>query len=174
MSVMSYRLRVLAVRKPIAVVMLLACASWGFGQKPLQSFSSEDDRVEDFVQLPSDVLNLVLQDKESFPDRSSVRCEDHEQTGDKPRPEILCRKVLLSGHGEDYLVMGVGDLRGAHIVPFWLLHKDEKGAALIWKTASDQIEITPNRFNGYKEVRSTWIYGGWRHHHHGQRPLQRR
>lgn len=135
-----------------------------FGQNPALplSFSSENERVTDFVQLPQDVLALLLNDRDDFPDEppSPLHCEDREQTSGRPRPEILCRRLpLLSRTGQNYLVIGVGDLRGAHIVPFWLFHRDDHGASLLLKTRSDQIEISPKQFNGYAEVRSTWIEG---------------
>lgn len=152
------------IGKPLAVMTLFFSAGLCFGQTPAQSlsFSSEDERVSDFVQLPQNVLVLLLNDKDDFPDGppSNLHCEDHEQAGDEPRPEILCRRLPLSSRsGESYLVIGVGGLRGAHIVPFWLFHQDDLGASLLFKTRSDRIEITPERFNGYPEVRSTWVEG---------------
>lgn len=126
------------------------------------SFSSEDDKVADFVQLPESVLHALASDKEDFPDGApkNLHCEQHEQAGDEPRPEILCRKLSLSSEpGENYLIIGVGDLRGAHIVPFWLFHRSHDMVSLLLKTRSDQIDILPNRFNRYAEVRSTWIQG---------------
>jgi len=161
---MPYILNVRPLMKPFAVLTLVTSMSLGFGQRPAQSlsFSSEDERVADFVQLPQSVLVLLLSDKEDFPngDAANLRCEDHEQAGDEPRPEILCRRIPVSSQpGENYLVMGVGGLRGAHIVPFWLFHRDDHGASLLFKTRSDQLAITPKMFNGYAEIRSTWIMG---------------
>jgi hypothetical protein len=159
---MPYSEIMLSAAKPVTALILFGAAILCFGQRPVRSlsFSSEDERVTDFVQLPGSALLILLKDKEAFPDGmpSDLRCEDHEQSGDKPRPELLCRRLPLSQHpGEDYLVIGVGDLRGAHIVPFWLIHQDERGASLLFKSSSDQIEIMRNRFNGYAEVRATWI-----------------
>jgi hypothetical protein len=159
-----------SILKPFTLLTLFMSVSLCFGQRTAQtlSFSSEDEKVTNFVHLPSSVLVLLLSDKEDFPDGppSNVHCEDHEQAGqelqagDEPRPQILCRKVPLSSQaGENYLVIGVGGLRGAHIVPFWLFHHDDHGASLLFKTRSDQFEITPKWFNGYAELRSTWIQG---------------
>jgi hypothetical protein len=153
-----------SIKKPFAALTLILSVGLCFGQEIPQSlsFSSEDPRVADFVQLPQSVLVLLLNDKEDFPNGlpSNVHCEDHEQAGDEPPPEILCRKLPLSSQaGADYLVIGVGDLRGAHIVPFWLFHQGDGGASLLLKTRSDQLEITPKRFNRCAEVRSTWIQG---------------
>ena len=161
---MPYILDMRRIMKPFAVLTLVTSMSLCLGQRPAQSlsFSSEDERVANFVQLPQSVLVLLLSDKEDFPNRdpANVRCEDHEQAGDEPRPEILCRRIPLSSQpGENYLVIGVGGLRGAHIVPFSLFHRDDHGASLLFKTRSDQFKITPKRFNGYAEIRSTWIMG---------------
>jgi hypothetical protein len=153
-----------SIKKMIAAIILLPSLGLCFGQRtpgPL-SFSSEDQAVADFVQLPQSVLALLLNDKEDFRNGSplNLHCEDREEAGPELRPEILCRKLTLSSHaGTDYLVIGVGNLRGAHVVPFWLFHQDENGASLLFKTRSDQIEIMSKRFNGYPEVRSTWIQG---------------
>jgi len=123
------------------------------------TFSAEDQKVDAFAQLPPDVLALLLKDKDDFPEGSpGLRCDDHEgRSGD--RPEILCRTLPISSTGESFLVIGVGSLRGAHIVPFWIFHKDQQGARLLLKIRSDEIEIAPNKFNGYSEIRSTWIEG---------------
>jgi hypothetical protein len=150
--------------KKLVAALAVLTAGLCFGQQTLGSlsFSSEEDRVADSVHLPESVRALLLNDKEDFPDGppANLHCEDHEGAGPEPRPEILCRKLALSSQaGTDYLVIGVGDLRGAHIVPFWLFHQDDSGASLLLKTRSDRIEITPKRFNGYAEVRSTWIQG---------------
>ncbi len=151
-----------SIKKPFAALTLILLVGLCFGQETPRSlsFSSDDERVADFVQLPQSALVLLLNDKEDFPNGppSNVRCEDHEQAGDEPRAEILCRKLPLSSQdGTNYLVIGVGGLRGAHIVPFWLFHQDDGGASLLLKTRSDQLDIMPNRFNGYAQVRSTWI-----------------
>jgi hypothetical protein len=142
---------------------LLTSASLCYGQRLASlSFSSEDQTVADFVQLPKSILALLLSDKEDFPDRSSstVQCQDREHLDGEPRPEILCRRLPLSSQpGENCLVIGVGDLRGAHTVPFWLLHHDRRGDSLLLKTRSDRIEIGPKHFNGYAEVKSTLIEG---------------
>ena len=124
------------------------------------SFSSEDNKVADFVRLPESVLVALTNDKQDFPDGMSqnLQRERHEQVGDEPRPEILCRRLSLSSEpGENYLIIGVGGLRGAHIVPFWLFHRSHDTVSLLLKTRSDQIDILPKQFNGYAEVRSTWI-----------------
>jgi hypothetical protein len=144
-------------KKLLAALILPLSACLCFGQRTTASlsFSSEDETVANFVQLPQTVLALLLNDKEDFPNGppSNLSCEDHEQPGPEPRPELLCGKLTLSSQtGTDYLVIGVGDLRGAHIVPFWLFHQDTNGASLLLKTRSDQIEIMSKRFNGYSVV----------------------
>lgn len=161
---MPYTANMLSTLKQLVLITLFTSVSSCLGQTALRSlsFSSEDDRVADFVQVPQSVLVLVLDDREDFPDGPppGLHCDDREQAGNEPRPEILCRKLRLSSQpGENYLVIGVGGLRGAHIVPFWLLHRDRRGASLLFKTRSDQIEIVPKLFKGYAEVRSTWIEG---------------
>jgi hypothetical protein len=149
-----------SMKKALAAVALFLSIASCLAQRlhPSLSFSSEDQRVSQFVNLPKNVLALLLNDKEDFPDGppTNVHCEDHEQAGDGPRPEILCRK-LSSKTGANYLVIGVGDLRGAHIVPFWLFHQDGSKASLLLKTRSDAIEILSKQFNGHAEVRSTWV-----------------
>jgi hypothetical protein len=148
----------------LAALILLSSSCVCFGQHSVESlsFSSEDEKVANFVQLPQEILSLLVNDKEDFPDSEapSLHCEGHEEPTPEPQPQILCRTVPLSSQtGADFLVIGVGGLRGAHIVPFWLFHQDGNRAPLLLKTRSDQIEITPKRFNGHAEVRSTWIQG---------------
>lgn len=154
-----------AIRKQFLFTTLFMLSLGCFGQTPTHtlSFSSDTDNVPNFVQLPQDVLRLLLNDREDFPSGQPLveRCENREQAGSHPiRPEILCTKVHISSQsGDNYLIIGVGGLRGAHIVPFWLFHHDAKGASLLLKTRSDQIDIIPTQFQGYAEIRSTWIMG---------------
>jgi hypothetical protein len=161
---MPYSQRMSPIRKSLALLTLFSSVGLCFAQRSAQSlsFSSEDESVADFVKLPQGVLALLLNDKEDFPNGPplNVHCEDHEQAGDEPRPEILCRRLPLSSQTDtNYLVIGVGGLRGAHIVSFWLFHQDGSGASLLFKTRSDQLEISLKHTNGYAEVRSTWVEG---------------
>src|SRR5690348_5564040 len=97
-----------SIKKLAAVLVILLSAVLSFGQQTLRSlsFSSEDAKVVNFVALPQSVLALLLSDKQDFPDGPppNLHCEEHENAGPEPRPEILCGKVALSSHtGTDYL-----------------------------------------------------------------------
>lgn len=86
-----------AIGKLLAILTLFSFVGLCAGRMTVQSlsFNSDDERVADFVQLPQRVLTLLLNDKEDFPDGppTYLHCEDHEQGGGEPRPEILCRKL---------------------------------------------------------------------------------
>jgi hypothetical protein len=80
---MPYSVIMLCPVKPFTVLTLFAAVTLCFGQKPGQSlsFSSEDERVTDFVQLPDSALSILSKDREAFPDGmpSDLHCEDHDK-----------------------------------------------------------------------------------------------
>jgi len=128
------------------------------------TFSSEGDPFKNPVQLPPEALALLTSDKEDFPDGppKNFHCDDQEQlhNKDEPAEQILCTKLPLSSSGEEnYLVIGVGALRGAHIVPFWLIHQSNGKATILFKTRADALTVLPNSYNGYREIAATFIYG---------------
>jgi len=127
------------------------------------TFSSEGDPFKHPVQLPPEALTLLTSDKEAFPDGSpkGFRCNDQEQfdNSGEPKAQILCTTLpLSSAQGTNYLVVGVGSLRGAHIVPFWLIHQSNGKASILFKTVADDLTVLPNSYNGYREIEAIWIY----------------
>jgi hypothetical protein len=121
-------------------------------------FSAENDSVEHPVQLPPQAMTLLVNDKQDFPDGPphDLHCNDKEKSVDNWEdaiPQILCTKLPLSSASDkDYLVIGVGGLRGAHIIPFWIIHQSANGATLLFKDRSDDLTILPNRYHGYRKL----------------------
>ena len=66
---MPYSPRMSPTLRLFAMLTLLSWLNVCFAQKTAQplSFSSEDTKVTDFVQLPQGILALLLNDKEDFP-----------------------------------------------------------------------------------------------------------
>lgn len=121
-------------------------------------FNADTDQVDHFADLPPDGLALLRNDREEFPDGppTNLRCTDHEL--DAWKEQVLCRIVPLSPiPGTNYLVIGVGALRGAHIVPFWIIHQDSHGTSILFKTRSDAISVLPKTTNGFRELSSNWV-----------------
>ena len=104
-------------------------------------FSAESNSVQHPVQLPPQAMTLLVNDKQDFPDGPprDLQCTDKEKPVDNWEdaiPQILCAKLPLSSTSDkDYLVIGVGGLRGAHIIPFWIIHQGSNDATLLFKTA---------------------------------------
>jgi hypothetical protein len=146
-----------------ALALLLAAVPMQQRSKP-ESFSSETEAFKRPVQLPKEVLVLLTTDTEDFPQGSpkGLRCSDDDRSPrapDDPGERLLCTNLsLFSAKGSDYLLIGVGSLRGAHIVPFWIFHQDSNGTSLLFKTRSDDLTVLTSRYNGYRELESTWIY----------------
>lgn len=135
------------------------------GQKAAASFSfsSEDDKITDMVQIPDSVRHVLLSDDEDFPNgqQKNLHCDDHESADSGSAPVILCKKLGSSAQaGDVYLVIGVGSLRGAHILPFWIIRQDANGASLLFKTRSDGLDVSPKQFNGLPQIESFWIMNG--------------
>jgi hypothetical protein len=59
------------------------------------SFGAETETVTDPVQLPNNVLDLVLKDKEEFPlgAPANLGCKDREHFADGPRPQMRQKKA---------------------------------------------------------------------------------
>lgn len=134
-------------------------------QQPAKTivFNADTDSVSHFVDLPTRALSLLTSDKEDFPDGApaDLHCSDRElQRSSLPggwKDQILCTSLPLSTEpGRNYLVIGVGALRGAHIVPLWIFHQDDRGVSLIFKTRSDAIRILGNSSKSYREIESVW------------------
>lgn len=129
------------------------------------TFSADIDSIHNPVQLPSDALTLLKKDKDDFPNGASehLRCSDHDEypsQGNAPREQILCTTLpLSSASGTDYLIIGVGALRGAHILPFWIIHKEAGGPVLLFKTRADALTILPSAHNGHRDLVATFIFG---------------
>jgi hypothetical protein len=128
-------------------------------------FSAEMDSVENPAQLPPDAMKLLLSDKVDFPngENDAFRCTDREHPpaiAGEPEDQILCTALPLSSSpGKDYLVIGVGRLSGAHIVPFWIIHVGPDGPILLFKTRSDALSIRSRKYRGYGELVATFIFG---------------
>jgi hypothetical protein len=120
-----------------ALALLLAAVPMQQRSMP-ESFSSKTEALKHPVQLPKEVLTLLATDTEDFPHGSKL--------------------PLFSVKGSDYLIIGVGSLRGAHIVPFWIFHQGSSGTSLLFKTRSDDLTVLTRSYNGYPELESTWIY----------------
>jgi hypothetical protein len=74
-----------SIKKLVGALIFPLSAALCLGQRTpgTLSFSSEDERVANFVQLPLSVLTLLLNDKEDFPNGppANLHCEDHEEAG---------------------------------------------------------------------------------------------
>ena len=123
------------------------------------------DSVENPVQLPPDVMKLLLNDKVDFPEgeKESFHCSGSERTPvstEEPKKQVLCTALHLSSSPDmDYLVIGIGGLRGAHIVPFWIFHVGPTGPILLFKTRSDALTIGSRKYRGYRELVATFVFG---------------
>ncbi|MGF7183559.1 hypothetical protein [Tunturiibacter psychrotolerans] len=124
------------------------------------TFSAEINSIHNPVQIPSDALTVLKNDKDDFPNGASehLRCSDHEKN--EPSEQILCTTLPLSSSpGTDYLIIGVGDLRGAHIVPLWIIHTEIGTPVLIFKTHADTLTILPSAHKGHRDLMATFIFG---------------
>ena len=145
------------------VAMLLTGSTIAQKIMPLE-FNTETTSLKHPVQLPPEVLQLLTNDKEDFPKGTpeGLRCSDHEHSpnANEPQEQILCTTLHLSSSpGTDYLIIGVGALRGAHIVPFWIIHRGTEVPVLYFKTRADALTILSSTNNGYRELVATFVYG---------------
>jgi hypothetical protein len=134
-----------------------------FAQRHYLSFNADTDSVQNAVQLPADARALLTSDREDFPNGTPkhLRCSgiEHPPKAGEPEEQLLCTTLhLSSSSGKDYLVIGVGGLRGAHIVPFWIIHQGPHEPAIVFKTRADALTILSSVHNGYAELVATFMY----------------
>jgi len=84
--------------------------------------------------------------------RNTLQYESVEQPSQQMLASLFsARPVHLNGSKEmDYLVMGVGDLLGANVTPFWVLQQTANGYKVILRFAALSVEITEGV--GYPEI----------------------
>jgi hypothetical protein len=145
----------------IAVLVLSAslCARAQPPERPI-TFHADAAALEHPIELPADAVAAIAADKSEFPDGPprDLGCKSHERYPHKPAGQLLCTKLLLShDSATSYLIVGVGSLRGAHIVPYWIVRRTSRGYALVFKARCDSLAVLSDRYKGYRELEATWI-----------------
>jgi hypothetical protein len=146
----------------LIAVLLLATTLHTQAQPPETpiTFPADTAALDHPVEAPTSVLTAITTDKDEFPDGPprKLRCRSHEGYPQKPAPQLLCTRLSLSRvSAATYLIVGVGSLRGAHIVPFWIVRRAARGDSVVFKAKCDALAVLTNRDKGYRELEATWI-----------------
>lgn len=104
-------------------------------------FSAEDEVVEQPAPLADSAIEAITRIEET-PRRNNV-----------DRENLMASAIHLSRADEsDLIVIGKGYLRGAHVVPFWVLRRTNQGYDVLLATTSDGLKILNARQKGYRTI----------------------
>jgi hypothetical protein len=138
----------------LAGAISLGTASWCQSQNSHEQrvFNAESRAVDHPVAIPSEVLNLLSEDKDVIQVMGS---QNISLAG--PAPKDWFSACIISRANLDeklYLVIGNGPLTGAHATTFWLV-KSGRGEAIptvLFKITADQLKIGKTEVSGYPSI----------------------
>jgi hypothetical protein len=119
--------------------------------KEQSAFSSEEKSVDKPAILPADAIEAIRKtDQHNY--------EQHEITGN----DLVASEIHLDGNGEmGLIVVGVGiNLRGAHLVPFWILRRTNQGYEVLLSTGGDDLFVLPKKWRGYRVIEVVNLIAG--------------
>jgi hypothetical protein len=139
-------------------------------------FSAEDQRFQRETSIPLEVLNLLKAN--TFV--QSVLSDRGIAENELPTTWFTASEVDLGAQNQhDYVIMGIRDLRGANVAPFWIVSEAAGTAKVILYSPAHDLIIGTQRMNGYKvielvsmtagHVSKTWlrfngsVYDDYRH-----------
>ena len=121
------------------------------------SFSSEDSGLAKPVAAPSPIIMMIRSD----PHVLNALKAQHLSADELPVAWISTSEIHLHSAAEtDYLVMGVGHLRGANIVPFWIFSPTKNGFRLILHESAGDLKILSTRTQNYRDIQLDAIIRG--------------
>lgn len=108
-------------------------------------FSSEADSVERPSKLPKAAFEAIRLDAKSVHSHRDVEI---------PYGALVASEIHLNGDGEVFLiVVGVGrPLRGANVVPFWVLRKANQGYEVLLGSGGGTLEVLETKTNGFRVI----------------------
>jgi hypothetical protein len=117
----------------------------------------EDRTARCPTALPDDVVALLLKD-----DFVRENLKDEGLPQDKLPPSwVMASEVRLAGRDEkDLVVMGTGRLSGANVTTFWVFRSADGGHQLVLTGAALELDITEERWNGYRGIKMTKVAAG--------------
>jgi hypothetical protein len=105
-------------------------------------FGAEDEKWDQPARVPDEVLQIL-------------RGVENAAPNELPAQWLLASEIHLGPPDEvDLIVMGIGGLRGAHSVPFWVFRKKREGYDLVLSTGGDSLKVLNARSNGYRTIKA--------------------
>jgi hypothetical protein len=105
-------------------------------------FGGEDEKWDQPARVPDEVLQILRRVENAAP-------------SELPAQWLLASEIHLGPPGElNLIVMGIGGLRGAHSVPFWVFRKKREGYDLVLSTGGDSLKVLNARSNGYRTIKA--------------------
>ncbi len=114
-----------------------------------QHFSAEGDITKEPVSVPKSVLTILAKDKHV----QGLLEDENIQPEKIPSSWFLAGTVHLSSHPKtDLVVMGVGPLRGANVVTFWVFCATVHGYELVLTAPAHDLIVKNTRWKGHYEI----------------------
>ena len=137
----------------IMVVISLGLPSWGQASTAREQsvFDAETLAVDHPVAIPSDVLNLISEDK----DVKQVMESQNLPHGKAPREWFSASCISRANPDKElYLIIANGPLIGAHVTTFWLVSNGsgENSPTVLFRTTADQLKIGGTDASGYPRI----------------------
>lgn len=108
-------------------------------------FSSEEEAVSHPVSVPNRVVQLLKEAGAGKPEGLRTAW-------------LQASEIHLGRRREaDLIVMGVGGLRGANIVPFWVFIRKDRRYKLGLHVRADALNVLESRTKGYRDIRTLLI-----------------
>ncbi|HEV2136817.1 MAG TPA: hypothetical protein VGR47_21535 [Terracidiphilus sp.] len=133
----------------IALTYAFGARAQRHAQAEQREFSAEDEGVQRPAAIPQSVLDILAKDDGV---RNLMEDEDPPLKS-IPASWFSASEVHLAGPNEkDLIVVGVGELRGANVVTFWVFRPVAGGYELVLTGASHDLAVKKTRWKGYREI----------------------
>jgi hypothetical protein len=118
------------------------------GHEQLQ-FSVEDEGVKKPVDIPDDVLAILIKDELVH----NVLQYTELPVGKIPQDWFSAAAIHLSTPDKaDLLVVGEGPLRGANVTTFWLFNTTPNGHELVLRAIAHELNVKKTVWKEYREI----------------------
>jgi hypothetical protein len=140
---------------PLLVLTLAGMALVAYGQtSPPEQRVFSGSPVQHPVNLSPEVLRVLLA---SHPAKETFEIMNDSEKHD-PSKLFQAAEVHLNSSDEvDLVVIGLGPMRGAESLWFWVVRSARKSPEVILFSGGGSLEVTDKKTHGYKDIGVVWM-----------------
>jgi len=117
-------------------------------------FSAEQMTVNHPIALPEAALGILRNDPGVLATLRAKKISPSRLA----QSWFMASEVHLAGQDEaDLVVMGIGPLRGANVVTFWVLGRTRGEYRLLLLTSALSLEVLASKTNDYRDIRTVQV-----------------